>query len=187
MKSLLGIVLLLCGISVARAADIDIDIANSKITVFVEKSGLFSAFAHNHTIAAPLASGHLNAEKRTVELKFRTQGMKVLDPGVSESEIADIDRTMKSEVLDTARFPEIAFASTSVESSGPQRYLVRGNLTLHGVTRPVDLTVTSSGGRYTGKVTLKQTAFGITPIKIAGGTVRVKDAIEIAFDIAASK
>jgi|SRR6266516_3347766 len=187
MKSLLGIVLLLCGISVARAADIDIDIANSKITVFVEKSGLFSAFAHNHTIAAPLASGHLNAEKRTVELKFRTQGMKVLDPGVSESEIADIDRTMKSEVLDTARFPEIAFASTSVESSGPQRYRVRGNLTLHGLTRPVELIVTSSGGHYTGKVTLKQTEFGITPIKIAGGTVKVKDAIEIAFDIATSK
>jgi len=188
MKSLLGIVLLLCGISVARAADIDIDIANSKITVFVEKSGLFSAFAHNHTIAAPLASGHLNAEKRTVELKCRTQEMKVLDPGVSESEIVDIDRTMKSDkVLDTGRFPEIACTSTSVESSGPQRYLVRGNLTLHGVTRPVELTVTSSGGRYTGKVTLKQTAFGITPIKIAGGTVRVKDAIEIAFDIAASK
>ena len=187
MKSLFGIVLLLCGISMARAADIDIDIAISKITVHVEKSGMFSAFAHNHTIASPLASGHLNAEKRTVELKFRVREMKVLDPGVSESEIADIDRTMKSEVLDTARFPEIAFASTSVESSGPQRYRVRGNLTLHGLTRPVELIVTSSGGHYTGKVTLKQTEFGITPIKIAGGTVKVKDAIEIAFDIATSK
>ena len=183
MKSLFGIVLLLCGISMARAADIDIDIANSKITVHVEKSGMFSAFAHNHTIAAPLASGHLNAEKRTVELKFRVREMKVLDPGVSESEIADIDRTMKSEVLDTA----LASASTSVESSGHQRYLVRGNLTLHGLTRPVELIVTSSGGHCTGKVTLKQTEFGITPIKIAGGTVKVKDAIEIAFDIATSK
>src|SRR6184192_4073155 len=100
MKNLFGIILLLAGISTARAADLDI--ANSKITIFVEKSGLFSAFAHNHTIGAPLASGHLDVEKRTVELKFRTQEMKVLDPGVSASEIADIDRTMKSDkVLDT--------------------------------------------------------------------------------------
>src|SRR5207302_7348603 len=117
MSKLLGIVLLLAGITMARAEDINI--GASKITVRVEKSGMFSAFAHNHTIAAPLASGHLNAEKRTVELKFRVREMKVLDPGVSESEIADIDRTMKSDkVLDTGRFPEIAFASTSVESSG---------------------------------------------------------------------
>jgi polyisoprenoid-binding protein YceI len=186
MKKLFAIVLLLAGVSSARAADIDI--ANSKITVFVEKSGVFSAFAHNHTIAAPLASGHLDVQKRTVELNFRTQEMKILDPGVSASEIADIDRTMKGDkVLDAGRFPEIAFASTSVESSDPQRYRVRGNLTLHGVTRPVELTVTFSEGRYTGKVRLKQTDFGITPVKIAGGAVKVKDAIEIAFDIATSK
>jgi hypothetical protein len=186
MNKLFGIVLLLAGIGMARAADIDI--ANSKITVFVEKSGLFSAFAHNHTIGAPLASGHLDVPKRTIELKFRTQEMKVIDPGVSASEIADIDRTMKSEkVLETGRFPEIAFSSTSVESSAAQRYLVRGNLTLHGITKPVELTVTFSEGHYTGKVTLKQTDFGITPVKIAGGAVKVKDAIGIAFDIATSK
>jgi polyisoprenoid-binding protein YceI len=186
MDKLFAIVLLLSGVCSARAADFDI--ANSKITIFVEKSGLFSAFAHNHTIAAPLASGHLDVQKRTVELEFHTQEMKVLDPGVSASEIADIDRTMKSDkVLDTGRFPEIAFASTAVKSSDPQRYLVRGNLTLHGVTRPVELTVTFFGGHYTGKVTLKQTEFGITPVKIAGGTVKVKDAIEIAFDITTSK
>ncbi len=186
MSKLLGIVLLLAGITMARAEDINI--GASKITVRVEKSGLFSAFAHNHTIAAPLASGHLDVQKRTVELKFRSQEMKVLDPGVSESEIADIERTMKSDkVLDTAGFPEIAFASTSVESRDPRGYVVRGNLTLHGVTRPVELPVSFSEGHYTGKVTLKQTDFGITPVRIAGGAVKVKDAIEIVFEIATSK
>src|SRR6266404_5187355 len=186
MSKLLGIVLLLAGITMARAEDINI--GASKITVRVEKSGLFSAFAHNHTIAAPLASGHLDVQKRTVELKFRSQEMKVLDPGVSESEISDIEHTMKSDkVLDTARFPEIAFASTSVESRDPRGYVVRGNLTLHGVTRPVELTVSFSEGHYTGKVTLKQTDFGITPVRIAGGAVKVKDAIEIVFEIATSK
>ena len=186
MSKLFGIVLLLGNITMARAADIDI--GASKITVRVEKSGLFSAFAHNHTIAAPLASGHLDVQKRTVELKFRSHEMKVLDPGVSESEISDIERTMKSDkVLDIARFPEIAFASTSVESRDHRGYLVRGNLSLHGVTMPVELPVSFSEGRYTGKVTLKQTDFGITPVKIAGGAVKVKDAIEIMFEIVTSK
>ena len=110
--------------------------------------------------------------------------MKVLDPDASDSERSEIDRTMKSaKVLDAARFPEISFASISVQTTDPKRFLVHGNLTLHGVTRPVELPVSFSEGHYTGKVTLKQTDFGITPVKIAGGAVKVKDAIEIAFEI----
>jgi polyisoprenoid-binding protein YceI len=184
--------LLLAFSSVAYAAEIDL--AASKITVKVEKTGLFSAFAHDHTIAAPLASGHLDVQKRNVELKFRSQEMKVLDPGIKDSERADIDRTMKSyKVLDAGRFPEIVFVSTSVETPAvgakpaeadvAKRYLVHGKLTLHGVTRSVELPVSFSDGHYTGKVTLKQTEFGITPVKIAGGTVKVKDAIGIVFEI----
>jgi len=186
----IAITLLLAFSFPAHAADINL--AASKITINVEKSGLFSAFAHNHTIAAPLASGHLDVEKRTVELKFRSQEIKVLDPGIKESERADIQQTMQSDkVLDSARFPEISFVSTSVEvaggSSATKRYLVRGSLTLHGVTQPIELPVAFSEGHYIGKVTLKQTDFGITPVKIAGGAVKVKDAIEVKFEIVPAK
>src|SRR5205814_10720165 len=86
-------------------------------------------------------------------------------------------------VLAPARFPELSFASTSVEAPSAAHYLVHGNLTLHGVTKPIELPVAFSSGRYTGKVTIKQTKFGITPVKIAGGAVRVKDPIEIVFEI----
>jgi len=183
MRKLAGAALLVAALlQCAWAAEVDT--AASKVTVKVEKSGLFSAFAHNHTIAAPLASANLDTGKRTVELKFRAQEMKVLDPGVSDSERADIERTMKSEkVLDPARFPEISFVSTSVEAAGADHSTVRGDLTLHGVTKSIEVPVSSSAKHYTGKVTLKQTEFGITPVKIAGGAVRVKDAIEIEFDI----
>ena len=189
-----GVLLLALGLAPAHAADLDL--AASKITVHVEKSGLFAAFAHNHTISAPLASGNLDVQNRTIELKFRAQEMKVLDPEASPSERSTIEGNMKGpEVLDPARFPEITFVSTSVEAPAdeavaPAHYQVHGNLTLHGVTRPIELSVSFSGtsntgsaGRYTGKVSLKQTDFGITPIKIAGGAVRVKDAIEIVFEI----
>jgi polyisoprenoid-binding protein YceI len=171
----------------------EIDLAASKITVHVEKSGMFAAFAHNHVISAPLASGRLDLEKRTIELKFRSRDMKVMDPDVSDSDRAEIERTMKSDkVLDVDRFPEIAFASTSVESreagsDSAKQFVAHGNLTLHGVTKPIDLPVSFSSGRYTGKVTLKQADYGITPIKIAGGSVKVKDPIEIVFEIAPQK
>jgi polyisoprenoid-binding protein YceI len=183
--------LLLLAVALTPAQAADVDLAASTITVHVEKSGLFSAFAHNHVISAPLASGHLDVQARTIELKFRSQEMKVLDPDASDSERANIEGTMKSsQVLDAAHFPEISFVSTSVdvpaaESTAPTHYTVHGDLTLHGVTRAIDMNVSFSARHYTGKVTLKQTDFGITPVKIAGGAVRVKDPIEIVFEIVA--
>jgi len=177
-----------CGVP-AHAADLDV--ADSKLTIHVQKQGVFAAFAHNHVISAPLASGTLDVQNRAIELKFRARDLKVLDPDASDSERSTVEANMKGpEVLDPARFPEITFVSTSVEapsagSDAPLRYTVHGNLTLHGVTRPIDLTASFAGGHYTGKVTLKQTDFGITPIKIAGGAVRVKDQIEIVFEIVA--
>jgi hypothetical protein len=38
-----------------------------------------------------------------------------------------------------------------------------------------------------GALTLRQSDFGITPVKIAGGAVRVKDEIRIEFDIQAAR
>jgi|ERR1041384_5084384 polyisoprenoid-binding protein YceI len=163
----------------------ELDLAASKIIVHVEKSGLFSAFAHNHTIAAPLASGSLDSAQHTVQLTFHSADMKVLDPEAKKSERATIESTMKSDkVLDVAHFPDISFVVTSVESAAPNKYTVHGNLTLHGATRPIEMPVSFSAGHYGGKVNLKQTDFGIIPVKIAGGAVRVKDVIQITFDVA---
>jgi polyisoprenoid-binding protein YceI len=163
---------------------VSIDTARSNLTIRVDKSGLFSAFAHNHTIQAPITSGQMDVSKRAVSLTFNSKEMKVLDEGVKESERADIDQTMKSDkVLDVQRFPEIRFVSTAVTAQEGGRYQVRGDLTLHGVTKPVELPVTFAHDRYTGSVKLKQTDFGIAPVSIAGGTVKVKDVIEIVFEI----
>jgi polyisoprenoid-binding protein YceI len=172
-----------CSLGLATAADVDPD--HSSIVVKVEKTGLFSGFAHNHTIRASIASGQLDPAKRTVEFTISTKKMKVEDEGVKASENTEIEQTMKSEkVLDVERFPEIRFQSTSISEQGSGRYQVRGDLTLHGTTRPVEFPVAFAGSHYTGTVKLKQTNFGIAPVSIAGGTVKVKDVIEIVFDIA---
>ncbi len=171
-----------CQLAAAQA--VPIDSARSKLTIHVEKSGLFSAFAHNHIIEAPIASGQLDVEKKSATLSFNAKEMKVLDEGVKDSERAEIDQTMKSDkVLDVAHFPEIRFASTNITPQDGNRYQVRGDLTLHGVTKPVELPTTLANGRYTGSVKMKQTDFGIAPVSVAGGTVKVKDVIEIVFEI----
>jgi polyisoprenoid-binding protein YceI len=58
--------------------------------------------------------------------------------------------------------------------------VVKGDLTLHGQTRPVSAAVHKQEGTYVGICRFKQTAFGIHPVSV-GGVVKVKDELEIRF------
>jgi len=63
----------------------------------------------------------------------------VLDAASIETGAAPRDEHLRSpDFLDTDRFPEITFRSTRIEPRRG-RYLLHGDLTLHGVTRPVIL------------------------------------------------
>jgi polyisoprenoid-binding protein YceI len=163
-----------------------IDAAHSTMTVFVYKSGLFSAFADNHVISAPIAGGSISDEAPLgIELKIRAADLKVLDPGLDADKRADVQaRMVGPAVLDAAKFPEIVFASTAVEPSGSERWQVTGRLTIRGQARTIAFPVASVNGRYRGEVTIKQRDFGIEPIKVAGGAVKVKDELKVQFDIA---
>jgi polyisoprenoid-binding protein YceI len=166
-----------------------IDAAHSTIMVRVYKSGFLSAFGHNHEIQAPIQSGEVNeSDPASVELRVDAQKLQVLDPELSEGTRAQIQDTMNGiQVLDVAHFPEIRFRSTSVEPKGPGHWIAHGNLALHGKEHPIAVEVILQGERYRGSASLKQTDFGITPVTVAGGTVKVKDEVKIEFEIALVK
>ena len=169
--------------STTHAQPQQIDSTKSTVTVHVFKSGLFSGLAHDHVIQAPVTSGNIDSSQKSVTLTFNVADMKVIDPGVSDSERKEIDSTMQGpKVLDVTQFPAITFASSSVRNS-TDRNEVAGTLKIHGVSRPITVPIAFGDGKYSGSLTLRQTDYGITPIKIAGGTVRVKDEIRIEFSI----
>jgi len=154
------------------------------MTVRVYKAGLFSALGHNHEISAPISGGTVDVTARQVELRAQSRALKVVDPGVSEKDRGEIQSTMLgADVLDAGSHPEIVFRSTTAEPSGAGAWKVHGNLTLHGQTRTVDVEVRVDGGHYVGTSSFKQTQFGIRPVKVAGGTIRVKDEVRIEFNI----
>jgi polyisoprenoid-binding protein YceI len=165
-----------------------IDAEHSTITVHVGKSGVFSAFADTHTIRAPIASGRAeNGPEKRVELTLDARRMTVLDPDLSADKRREVQtRTLGPEVLDVERFPEIRFRSEKVEALGEGRWRITGALELHGKSAPVTFEVTESGGHVRGTARLSQRAFGIEPISIAGGTVKVKDEVSVELDIALS-
>ena len=47
--------------------------------------------------------------------------------------------------LDVAKYPQITFKSTSIEKIDAKNYKLNGNLTMHGVTKPVTLNLTLNG------------------------------------------
>lgn len=166
-----------------------IDSSHSKITVHVLKSGVFSAFAHNHEIDAPIEGGEVDESGApSVELRVDARKLRVVDSEASTDTRAKIQETMLGpQVLDGNRFPDIHFKSTQVEAQGADHWLVRGNLDLHGQTHPVAVGVSLKDGIYRGTAAVKQTDFGIKPVSIAGGSVNVKDEVKIEFEIAVSQ
>ena len=161
-----------------------IDTAHSTLTVSVFKTGLFSFAADNHTINAPIASGQLTDPLVSVMMTVDAAHMAVLDRETATDKPAQVQaRMLGPDVLDVAQYPTIEFKSTSVDAVPAGGWDVSGQLTIRGTTRPVRVRVTQAAGHYRGSTTLKQTDFGIHPVTIAGGTVKVRDEIRIDFDI----
>ena len=163
-----------------------IDAGRSSILIHVYKTGLFSAFGHEHEIHATIAHGTIDEGKQTVEFSVDARALRVMDRDVSDSDRAEIQSTMLGpKVLDSEKFPEIRFRSTTLEANGSGKWTARGDLMLHGQTHSVRVSVAGSHGHYRGSAMLRQRDFGITPVTVAGGSIKVKDEVRIDFEIVA--
>jgi polyisoprenoid-binding protein YceI len=161
-----------------------IDTQHSVLTVRVYKAGAFSAFGHEHTIRAPIQNGTFDEDKGTADFVVDARALRVTDSDVSDKDRADIQNTMLGpKVLDSAQFREIRFHSTEVSRSSENRWAVLGELTLHGQTHPVKVDVERQDGRYRGSARFRQSEFGIKPVTVGGGTIKVKDEVRVEFEI----
>jgi len=109
------------------------------------------------------------------------------------------DTHLKSaDFLEVERYPDITFKSTVVESAGEQRYRVTGDLTIHGVTKPVVLDVMEEGRTkdpwggerigFSATTRIDRRDFGLTWNQLieSGGLV-VGNEIRISLEVEASK
>ena len=183
-RSMVAAILLAQISSVFTSAQTSIDPEKSVMTVHVFKAGLFSAFGHEHEIRAPMQQGFFNESHPAVELTVDAHKLRVVDKEISDKDRAQVQQDMLGpKVLDSERFSEIRFHSTSVDRLGEGKWLVTGDLTLHGQTRPVKVNVEGQNGHYKGTAELKQKDFGITPIVVGGGAVKVKNELRVEFDV----
>jgi polyisoprenoid-binding protein YceI len=134
--------LILAAAQPALATPVAIDVQHSTLTVNVYKQGLFSVFADNHVIDAPIASGTYDDAEKAVTLTVDATQLRVLDPKSPENRRAEVQSNMVGpEVLDVNTYPTIVFRSTNVSGTDSARWTVSGNLTLHGQTHPISFAV----------------------------------------------
>lgn len=177
-----------------------LDASRSRFTAQAFAEGLLSSFGHNPLIAIRGFEGEAECADDTLEaakLRVRVNADSLaVDGDVKEKDRLEIEQMMREQVLETARFPEIVFESTSVAASrlsgGRFRLRIIGDLTLHGVTGrnlwiQAEVKTTDDGLRAQGEFTLRQTDYQIKLVSVAGGALKVKNEVKFSFDIVATK
>ncbi|HTL30340.1 MAG TPA: YceI family protein [Tepidisphaeraceae bacterium] len=124
-----------------------------------------------------------NGELTAVEASVAA---KNVDTGVEKRD----NHLRSADFFNAAEFPQITFKSTAVKKTGDGKYDVTGDLTLHGVTKSITVTVTKTGegdnpppfGHRAGwesTFSVKRSEFGMTKmIPMVGDEVEVTIAIE---------
>jgi polyisoprenoid-binding protein YceI len=153
---------------------------------------------HDHIIASHDVAGYVDMKTGHAELTVPLNRLTVDEPAlraeagwepeVAAEAIAGTRHNMLVKVLQADRF---SVAQIRITRQDLARSTLEVDITLHGVTHTeaVQARIAAPSDRevtVTGRMTLRQSDFGITPFSVMGGALQVQDAVEVAFSIAAS-
>ena len=187
----------------APQSALEIDYARSHIVAKAKKGGLLRFLGHEHGVVAgawsatvvfdeqDLEAARISVDVPVPELLIDTAEARALagvDPdGPNAEQVAEIRAKMLSdEQLDAEQFPLIRFNSSRVRLRGDGELRLEGTLTIHGISRPVEieahLEARDDGYVVSGGFEIKLRDFDIEPVSI-GGLVKVSNEVEISFEI----
>ena len=122
-----------------------------------------------------------------------------IDPASIDTADAQRDAHLKSaDFFDVEKYPQASFRSTKVENLGGDQYRVSGELTVHGVTRPVAFDALFEGAGkdpwggeragFSASLSIDRREFGLQWNKaLETGGVLVGDRVELTLEVEAVK
>jgi polyisoprenoid-binding protein YceI len=186
LASVLGILALATPLALAQTSTWAPDKAHSEVDFTILHMSLTNVRGRFGNIGGTVVWNDADITKSTVKL---TIDVSSVDTGVGAR-----DNDLKSpNFFDVAQFPTATFVSTSISKTGGGLQ-ISGNLTLHGVTKPVVLQVEGPKGPITGMdknqhsgfsgtTTIKRTDFGIGA-KVPSAIVGEDAALTFDLDLA---
>jgi polyisoprenoid-binding protein YceI len=175
----------------AFAANYTVDGAHSRVGFGVKHMMVTTVKGDFKKFSGTVVIDDADLTKSTVKVEIETASV---DTGVGKR-----DEHLKSaEFFDVAKFPKMTFASTSVAKAG-DKLSIAGDLMLHGVTKPVTLTVEGPskewtnpwgqvvrGASATTKINRKDFGLSWGPVTEAGAVV-VGDEVSIELELELTK
>jgi polyisoprenoid-binding protein YceI len=174
-----GILALAAPLALAETSTWVPDKAHSEVDFSIQHMSLSNVHGRFGNIGGQIVLNDADVSKSTVNVTIDTT---TVDTGV-----APRDADLKSDhFFDVAHFPTATFVSTGVAKSG-SGLTVTGNLTVHGVTKPITLSVEGPTGPLPGMdhkphagfsatTTISRAAFGIAsmyPASVVGDDVKL--------------
>jgi polyisoprenoid-binding protein YceI len=180
------------GVMSAQATQWKIDPMHSEADFAIKHMAISTVHGSFHGLSGVIMFDPADATKSSVEA---TIPVATLDTGVTPR-----DNDLKSpRFFDATQFPTMTFKSTSVRKAG-DHYDVAGDLTLHGVTKPVVLKLEDLGKAQTGMdgksvhrgftatTTINRKDFGLSfNGMLSSGEAVLSDEVRIEIDIDAAK
>jgi len=149
----------------AAAQKYDIDSGHTQVQFTWNHFGFSNPSATLEKISGDFQLDTADLTKSTISVTLPLEG---LHTGVPK-----LDEHLKSpDFFDAAKNPNITFKSTKVEKAGADQLKVTGDLTVHGVTKPVTLNVKvnkigdnpmmkSASAGFDADTTIKRSEFGV--------------------------
>jgi polyisoprenoid-binding protein YceI len=183
--SILGLTLLLGG--AAGASEWQIDSAHSSAQFSIKHMMVSTVRGTFQKMSGTVALDDQDPTRSTIDVTIDAASVDTREPRR--------DNHLRSpDFFDVAKYPSILFKSVKIEKAGAGTYRVTGDLTMHGVTHPVTLTVEGPtppakspmgklvrGISATGKLSRKD--WGLTWNKgLEAGGVLVSDEVQLQID-----
>src|SRR5438034_9338756 len=173
-----------------------LDASQSKFIAHALAGGLLWFKGHDHLVAVREFTGEAEVTPESVnpaslQITAKTASMVETSSVFTEQQKQIIDKELRDSVLLPDQYPDIRFQSTNVsgKSIGNGQYDLKigGELTLHGVTRPITIptkvTVTGNNLRAQGEFEIDRSDFKVKATSAMHGLIRVRDKVKFTFDI----
>ena len=147
------------------------------LQVFTWREGLLARVGHDLRLSAP---ARITREGEAVVVTVDAASLHVdgaMKDGrlteVSAGDRADIEKALRTDVLNVARHPQIRWRGTM---DG------RGTLELCGRSAPLRVPAKAEGDRMRGEVEFAPSAWGIKPFRALLGALKLQDRVRVVFD-----
>lgn len=162
----------------AHVPTFDASAVDCRVSVFRE--GLLTAVGHDVTLRVTSMSVDVGDDDK-IAVDLDAGSLRVTTDAVKESERKDIEKNT-GKTLEVQKHPKIQFRSVSVVRDG-DRARIEGDLTLHGVTKPISVEARDDGRHWNAKIPLDQREFGIKPYSAMLGALKVKPQVEVNISV----